>query len=52
MESYRVGAIGRPRREHPRQRDLESSTRMHLKHVASRVVQPRQNDKLVASRDA
>ena len=52
MQSHRVGAIRRPRREHAGQGRVEAPARVYLQHVAPGRVQPGEHNQLVARRDA
>ena len=52
MEPERVRPIGRPRREHARQRSARVVARVDLQDVSLRLVQPGHDDQLVAHADA
>jgi adenine-specific DNA-methyltransferase len=51
VQSQRVRSVGRPRREDPGERTARVAPRVYLQHVASGLVEPGDDEDLVADRD-
>ncbi len=51
MQSQRIGPVRRAGRKHPGKRQVQVSPRMHLQHIAARLVKPCDHDDILANHE-